>query len=272
MSKVSEARKNAYMPVMFDDIDVSVTSNGLVSFHFPPNDINPDGSDVVQLELVFKAADDKELTKSYRIGDAKYIKITNDGASFEFTPEAKGMRKDSDFNLLCDKLDAAGYPTIELDEDRKGLKDGLTGVVMHIKSEPVKDAKGETKRHTDKKTGREYDTTQIWPEKIVKLPWDAKGGKKAAPATAKKGTAAAASSGANGAVSEDDVKTKLSDMILNMVADATDNIVAKSAVVAALVKAFEGDARKIAVNLAKDAGFLESIAGVTFDGSNLTLG
>ena len=268
MSKLSEARKNAYMPTFFDDIDVVVTAAGLVTFHFEPNDKNPEGSDVVQYELTFKSEDDKELPQSYRLGDSKYIKITKDGASFDFAPDAKGLRKDSEFVRLLDELDKAGFPTDQLDEDKRGLIDGMVGAGLHIKSEPVKDAEGKTRRHKSK-DGREYDTTKIWPTKVNKLPWDDKAGAKKGAAKGKATEKAAAKEEPGEPV---DVEQGMKDLITELVANAKDNILQKSGVMSALVKKWEGDARKAAIKLAQDAEFLKSIDGIKFDGSTLTFG
>ena len=214
-----------------------------------------------------------------RIGDKRLLKIlrryleTGMMQAGVFTNRELGVMQGGNLspllsNVMLDELDKAGFPTDQLDEDKRGLIDGMVGAGLHIKSEPVKDAEGKTRRHKSK-DGREYDTTKIWPTKVNKLPWDDKAGAKKGAAKGKATEKAAAKEEPGEPV---DVEQGMKDLITELVANAKDNILQKSGVMSALVKKWEGDARKAAIKLAQDAEFLKSIDGIKFDGSTLTFG
>ena len=277
MAKLSDSIANAFESAMFDDIEVVVTAAGLELHHFEPNDMNPEGSDVVQYKVTYRSDEDKTLDQTYRLGDAKYIKITNDGASFDFAPDAKGLSKKSEFYHFYTELKNAGFPVDELDEDKKGLKDGFAGGRYHIKAEVEKDSDGNTKTYVSKGNGKTYDSTKIIVTKVITLPWDAKKGKaKAASATTTK------AGKANGAVKAEapvpaaaaeasgDVKERVTNLIIDTVAEAATT---KQKLIAAAVRVFKtGDKdRAEAMKLLQSADFLKSVEGVTFDGTNLAL-
>jgi hypothetical protein len=266
MSKLSAAVKSAFEPAMFDDIDVDVTSALFVSHHFEPNDLNPDGSDVIQAEVAYKSADDKEFTQQYRVGSPEYVEITNDGSSINFKEGSKGLSKKSEFYHFYTELANAGYPVAELDEDAKGFTKGLVGGNYHIKAEPVLDDEGKPKTHVSKKNNREYKTTRLIITKVNKLPWEKKGAKSTS-ASSKATTTKAAE---KAAPADDDFADEIRNFIIGQVAG---DPMSKAKLIPALVKEYAKDAekRKAAVNLVNDPKFLESIEGVSFDGKTLSL-
>ena len=211
------------------------------------------------------------------MGDAKYIKITNDGSSFDFAPDAKGLGKKSEFYHFYTELKNAGFPVDELDEDKRGLKDGFVGGRYHIKAEIEKDSEGNNKRYTAR-NGKEYDSTKIMVTKVLTLPWEAKKGaaKKAATSTAAKAgkangaakEAAAPAPAADAPVGE--VKERVTNLIIETVAEAPTT---KQKLIAAAVRVFKtGDKdRAEAMKLLQSADFLKAVEGVTFDGTTLSL-
>jgi hypothetical protein len=276
MAKVSAAIETAFESAMFDDIEVVVTAAGLELHHFEPNERNPEGSDVVQFKITFRSDEDKTLDQTYRLGDNKFIIITNDGASFDFAPDAKGLSKKSEFYHFYTELKNAGFPVAELDEDKRGLKDGFVGGRYHIKAEVEKDSDGNVKRYTGK-NNKEYDSTKIMVTKVITLPWEAKKGKATKAATKAAATAPAATKAAaktepdaEAPAGDVDVKEAVSNLVTEMVLKGPTK---KQIVLAAALREFRTNApaRIDAMKLLNNTEFLKSIDGVDFDGTTLKL-
>jgi hypothetical protein len=125
-------------------------------------------------EIHYKDDDGQESVQNYSVGDPERFIPSKDGKTIVAVGAAQALSKSSNFYLLMNNLISAGFPENRLDADISTL-DGLytfnIGVPEPKRSGLARTAPAEGEAVREK--------VLSVPSKILRLPWDKKGGKSA---------------------------------------------------------------------------------------------
>jgi hypothetical protein len=151
---------------LMNDVDVEVTAARWMMF-----DYGGTSAEVPALEFTLKNLDDEsEETQNWSAGAAKDFEPSDDGEYLTAVGAATGLRKSCNAAHLLESLRSCSYDAAKLDAPASAF----VGLRMHVVRKPAPER--EDMEGREKKEGGRKPTILVCT-KIIRTPWEAKGGK-----------------------------------------------------------------------------------------------
>jgi hypothetical protein len=197
---------------LLNDVDVKFAEVRVVTWDYNGKVPSP----VPALKVTMELEDGNMQDQYYSLGKATDWQPNEDGTTIVAVGKATGIANNSNSALLINSLVNAGFPANKIADDVRCFE----GMVAHMSRIPAPKRGGTPK--PPREDGKVYEDTVLVAETIVSFPWDKKaaaGKPKTAGAAATKPAAAKPAPTAVDEGAEDEVDTRCSEVLLEILGE-----------------------------------------------------